>query len=156
VPADLIGSVPPWWPAAVHPPGRPEWERSAVSWLLDQVPGEWRAHEVLRRHPTLLARLAADQTAASLDAARDGWRTLRRDFGRQLPPEVVEAAMAAYEQEGLRLRELGRQVDAVRQVLHGRRWVPGAGRWADTRPDPAARRAGGPYADGPDPDRGPA
>jgi hypothetical protein len=142
VPADLTGPVPPWWPAAVPRPGAPDWERGAVAWLLDQVPGEWRAHAVLRRHPTLLARLAAGQATASLEAARDGWRTLRRDVGRELPPEVVEAAMAAYEQEGARLRELGRQVDAVRQVLHGRRWVPGAGRWTDrpsaeTDPPPA-------------------
>jgi hypothetical protein len=133
VPADLTSSVPPWWPAGVRPPGAPEWERSAVAWLFDQVPGEWRAHEVLRRHPTLLARLASGQAAASLEAARDGWRTLRGDVGRQLPPEVVEAAMAAYEQEGARLHELGRQVGAVAEALHGRRWVPGAGRW--TEPD---------------------
>lgn len=131
MPADLTSSVPPWWPPEVRPPGSPEWERGAVAWLLDHVPGEWRAYEVLRRHPTLLARLAAGQAAASLEAARDGWRTLRRDFGRQLPPEVLEAAMAAYEQEGARLRELVRQVGAVGEALHGRRWVPGAGRWAD-------------------------
>ena len=131
MPADLTGGVPPWWPEAVHRPGTPDWERSAVGWLLDQVPGEWRAHAVLRRHPVLLARLAAGQAAASLEATRDGWRTLRRDVGRELPPEVVEAAMAAYEQEGVRLRELVRQVDAVREALRGRRWVPGAGRWAD-------------------------
>jgi hypothetical protein len=130
VPADLTAAVPPWWPAEVPPPGVPEWERTAVGWLLDQVPGEWRAYQVLRRHPPLLARLAAGQAAASLEAARDGWRTLRRDFGRRLPPEVVEAAMAAYEQQGVRLRELGRQVDAVREALDGRHWVPGAGRWA--------------------------
>ena len=97
--------VPPQWPEQVRRPGTPEWERSAVAWLLDQVPGEWRAYEVLRRHPTLLARLAAGQVAASLEAARAGWRTLRRDFGRDLPPQVVEEA------------------------LRGRTWIPGAGRW---------------------------
>ncbi len=82
-----------------------------------------------RRHPVLLARLAAAQTAASLEATRDGWRTLRRDVGRTLPPEVLEEAMAAYEHEGGRLVELGRQVDAVRQAVDGKVWVPGAGRW---------------------------
>lgn len=138
MPADLTGSVPPWWPDGVARPDAPEWERGAVEWLLDQVPGEWRAHAVLRRHPVLLARLAAGQAAASLEATRDGWRTLRRDVGRELEPEVVEAAMAAYEQQGVRLRELVRQVDAVREALAGRRWVPGAGRWtAPTRPGPA-------------------
>ena len=38
--------VPPWWPPDVHRPGSPDWERSAVSWLLDQVPGEWRGPTV--------------------------------------------------------------------------------------------------------------
>jgi len=121
--------VPPQWPEQVRRPGTPEWERSAVAWLLDQVPGEWRAYEVLRRHPTLLARLAAGQVAASLEAARAGWRTLRRDFGRDLPPQVVEEAIAAYELQGARLAELGRRVAAVEEALRGRTWIPGAGRW---------------------------
>ena len=125
--------VPPWWPAPVQRPGTPDWERTAVSWLLDQVPGEWRAHDVVRRHPTLLARLAAAETAASLEATREGWRTLRRDAGRgpaSLPPDVVDEAMAAYERQGIRLVELERQIDAVRNAIDGRTWVPGAGRWA--------------------------
>jgi hypothetical protein len=99
------------------------------------VPGEWRAHDVLRRHPTLLARLAAGEIAASLEATREGWRTLRRDAGRggaKLAPEVVDEAMAAYETEGVRLVELQRQIDAVRQAIDGLSWIPGAGRWART------------------------
>ena len=71
--------------------------------------------------------------AASLEATREGWRTLRRDTGRgpaALPPDVVEEAMAAYEQRGVRLVELQRQIDAVRQAIDGLSWIPGAGRWA--------------------------
>ena len=122
--------VPPWWPADVHRPGTPDWEHSAVAWLLDLVPGDWRGHGVLRRHPPLLARLAAGEVTASLEATRDGWRTLRRDAGRRVPPEVLEEVMAAYETQGARFRELTREIDAVRQALDGKVWVPGAGRWA--------------------------
>jgi hypothetical protein len=120
----VTGSLPPHWPSAVRPPGSPEWEASAVAWLLDQVPGEYRAYDVLRRHPVLLSRFAAGHVEACLESARQGWRSLRRDLGRELPPEVLETAMTAYEQEGARLGELTRSVAAVDAALHGRRWVP--------------------------------
>jgi hypothetical protein len=119
-----VGSLPPGWPRAVRPPGSPEWESSAVAWLFDQVPGEYRAYEVLRRHPGLLSRFAAGHVEACLQAAREGWRSLRAELGRELPPDVVEAAMTAYEQEGARLRELARAVAAVDAALSGQRWTP--------------------------------
>jgi hypothetical protein len=125
-----VTEVPPWWPADVGRPGTPEWERTATTWLLDQVAGDWRAHAVLRRHPALLARLAAGEVQAALEATRAGWRTLRRDVGRALPPEVVEEAMAAYETQGARFNQVTKEIDAVRQALAGKKWVPGAGRWA--------------------------
>ena len=120
----MTSALPPQWPAAVRPPGAPDWEESAVGWLLDQVPGDYRAYEVLRRHPVVLSRFAAGHVEACLESARRGWRSLRRDLGRQLPPEVVEAAMTAYEREGARLAGLAREVAAVDAALHGTRWHP--------------------------------
>jgi hypothetical protein len=117
-------AVPPHWPAAVRPPDAPDWEATAVGWLLDVVPGEYRGYEVLRRHPVLLSRFAAGHVEACLAAARTGWRSLRRDLGRTLPPEVVDAAMTAYEREGLRLAELSRAVTLVDAALRGTRWAP--------------------------------
>ncbi len=114
--------LPRHWPVGVRPPGAPDWETSVVGWLFDQVPGEYRGYEVLRRHPVLLARFAAGHVQACLDAARQGWRSLRRDLGRELTPETVEAAMAAYEREGVRLGELVRSVAAVEAAL--RRQAP--------------------------------
>ncbi len=95
-----------------------------MSWLYDQVPADYRAYEVLRRHPMLLARLAGEQVVASLEAARAGWRTLRADLRDELPTEAVEAAMVVYEREGRRLAELGRAVTVVEAALRGLRWVP--------------------------------
>jgi hypothetical protein len=129
-------SLPPDWPAEVRPPDTEDWELSAVAWLLDLLPGEWRAHDVLRRHPVLLARLASRQLEATLEATRDAWRTLRRDVRGQLPPDVVEAAMSAYETEGARFAARVREVAAVGQALAGRRWIPGTGRWS-----PRSRRS---------------
>ncbi len=116
--------LPPGWPAAVRPPGTPDWERSAVAWLLDLVPPDYRAYDVLRKYPPLLARFAAGHVAAGLEAARSGWRTLRADLSGELPVEAIEAAMSAYEREGLRLAEAARGVDLVASALTGHRWVP--------------------------------
>ena len=122
--------VPAHWPTGVRPPGADGWEAGSVAWLLDLVPGEYRQYEVLRRHPILLARFTAGHVDACLAAARQGWRDLRGDLGKELPPPVIEAAMAAYQREGTRLAELARAVAAVQAALSGRRWIPGAGRWS--------------------------
>lgn len=120
----MPAELPPHWPTRVQPPGTPDWERSAVSWLYDYVPSEYRAYEVLRRYPVLLARLAGEQVEASLQAARGGWRTARSDLRDELPPEAMEAAMQAYEREGHRLTELRRAVAVVSAALRGETWVP--------------------------------
>lgn len=120
----MTPQLPPDWPAQVDPPGSPDWERSAVAWLYDYVPADYRAYEVLRRHPVLLARMAGEQVEASLEAARVGWRTLRADLRDELPPEAIESAMAAYEREGRRLGQVGRAVAVVLGALRGQRWVP--------------------------------
>ena len=116
--------VPPGWPEQVRPPGAPDWERTAVAWLFDLVPHDYRAHEVLRRYPVLLARFARDHVAAGLEAARAGWRTVRVDLADLLPAEAIEAAIAAYEREGTRLAAAARGIDVVAGALRGETWVP--------------------------------
>jgi hypothetical protein len=118
------GSVPPGWPEAVRPAGAPDWERTAVAWLFDLVPPDYRAYEVLQRYPVLLARFAAGHVAAGLEAARQGWRTVRVELADHLPPEAMEAAVSAYEREGTRLAAAARAVEVVAAALRGERWVP--------------------------------
>ena len=43
--------LPPEWPIGVHPPGSEDFESTAVGWLLDVVPPDYRLHGVLRRYP---------------------------------------------------------------------------------------------------------
>ena len=117
-------AVPPGWPPEVLPPQAPDWQSSAVAWLLDLCPPDYRAHEVLRRHPVVLARFAAGHVEASVQAARDGLRTVRQELRDVVPPEVVEAAITAYDREGRRLVQAGRQVALVAEALRGKRWVP--------------------------------
>ena len=50
--------APPGWPRGVRPPGAPGWEHTAVAWLLDICPPEYRSYPVLRRRDVVLARFA--------------------------------------------------------------------------------------------------
>ena len=117
-------ALPPGWPEQVLPPGAPEWERSAVSWLFDQCPPDYRAYDVLRRYPLVLARFAASCLEGAVDAAATGLRTVRAELRDRVPPEAVEAAVSAYEREGHRLKAARRAVDVVERALRGERWVP--------------------------------
>ena len=116
--------VPPGWPEQVLPPQAPEWERSAVGWLFDLCPAEYRAHDVLRRHPVVLARFAAGHVHAAVEAARPGIRPVRAELRDVVGTEVGEAAIAAYEREGRRLVQVARQVALVDAALRGERHVP--------------------------------
>ena len=116
--------VPPGWPSEVLPPQAPDWERSAIAWLFDLCPPDYRAHDVLRKHPVVLSRFAAQHVEAGVQAARNGLRTVRAELDGEVAPEVIEAAIAAYDREGRRLVTTGRQVELVAAALRGERWVP--------------------------------
>lgn len=116
--------VPPGWPSTVRPPGAPDWERTALAWLYDLCPPDYRAYDVLRRHPSVLARFAAAHVAAQAEGARRALATARTDLRDVVPPEAVQAAVEALEREGARLLATGRAVALVEQALRGRRFVP--------------------------------
>ena len=118
------GSAPPGWPSEVPPPGAPEWERYAVAWLFDLCPPDYRAHEVLRRHPVVLARFAAHHVDAGIEAARRGLAAGRVELRAVVPPEALAAALAAYEREGARLIAARRAVGLVEQALRGVEFRP--------------------------------
>lgn len=103
------------------PPGADGFERTAVAWLLDHSPPDFRAYDVLRRYPVLLARLAAEQLAAAVDACRTGYRTARADLTRHdlVPAPAIEALIVAYEREGRRLAAAARAADLVGRALRG-------------------------------------
>lgn len=113
--------VPPGWPAEVHPPGSDGFERTAVAWLFDQSPPDFRGYDVLRRHPVLLARLAREQLSAAVDGCRAGYRTARAELGADglVPAEAVQAVVAVYEREGRRLAAAARAADLVGRALRG-------------------------------------
>ncbi len=115
--------VPPGWPAEVRPPDTPGWERSATSWFFDLCPPDYRMHEVLQRHPVVLARFAHHHVQAGIEAARLGLATTREDLRDVADSETVAAAVAAWEREGARLVRTSRAVGLVEEALRGRRFV---------------------------------
>lgn len=111
--------MPNGWPAQVHPPGTERFEDTALAWLLELVPPEYRRYGVLRRYPLALARMARQHVAASVEAAREGFRTARTDLGEAVPPHGIEAVLDAYRREGGRLATVATAIELVETAMRG-------------------------------------
>jgi hypothetical protein len=120
----MAAYIPPGWPTGVHPPGSERFEATAVAWLLDVVPPDFRLHGVLRRHPTALATMARHHTQACVEGARAGYRSTRTELGETIPPHAIDAVLAAYRTEGRRLAATARAVVLVERALHGEIFAP--------------------------------
>ena len=123
----MAAYLPPEWPTGVHPPGSEEFERTAVAWLLDVVPPDYRLHGVLQRHPIALATLARRHLAACVEGARQGYRTARTELGGVLPVSGLDAVLAAYRSEGHRLVTAARAAELVERALRGTEFTPQPG-----------------------------
>jgi hypothetical protein len=108
----------------VHPPGSEEFESTAVGWLLDVVPPDYRLHGVLRRYPVALAALARYHSKACVEGARQGYRTARTELAGALPPHAIDTVLAAYRKEGARLAATAQAVDLVERALRGEVFTP--------------------------------
>ena len=116
--------MPTGWPDGVHPPGSPGFEHSAVSWLLDVVPPDYRLHAVLVRHPIALAALACHHLNACVEGARKGYRTARAELGKDLPPASLTAVLEVYQAEGRRLVAAARGAELISRAMHGEAFIP--------------------------------
>jgi hypothetical protein len=135
--------VPPGWPTGVQPPGGPEFERSAVAWLLEVLPSDYLLHGVLRRHPIALASLARHHLNACVEGARTGYRTARSELGPHLPPGAVEAVLTVYRSEGKRLAQAARAAELIDRALHGEVFVPQMSGGARSAPPPPVSSSAG-------------
>ena len=116
--------TPPGWPAGVHPPGSEDFESTAVGWLLDVVPPDYRLHGVLRRYPVALATMARYHSKACVEGARQGYRTARTELAGTLPPHAIDTVLAAYRKEGARLAAIARAVGLIERALRGETLAP--------------------------------
>jgi hypothetical protein len=108
----------------VHPPGSEDFESTAVGWLLDVVPPDYRLHGVLRRYPVALATMARYHSKACVEGARQGYRTARTELAGALPPHAIDTVLAAYRKEGARLAATAEAVDLVERALRGEAFTP--------------------------------
>jgi hypothetical protein len=115
--------APPGWPARVRPPNTPDWEATAAAFLLDCCPSDYRAYPVLRRHPVVLARFAAEFVESQVRASADGLAGVRTSLADHVPPEVVQSAAEAWAEQGARLVRLRREVGLVEEALRGKVFV---------------------------------
>ena len=116
--------VPAGWPAQVRPPGAPGWERSAVGWLLDLCPSDYRGYAVVTRQPVVLAWLAGHHLEGQLQATRRALATARAELSGSVPPPALRETLEVLEEELARLVAAQRAVGLVAQALSGVRFVP--------------------------------
>jgi hypothetical protein len=116
--------TPAGWPAGVHPPGSDDFEVTAVGWLLEVVPPDYRLHGVLRRYPIALATMARYHSKACVEGARHGYRTARTELAGTMPPHAIDTVLAAYRKEGARLAATARAVGLIERALRGETLTP--------------------------------
>lgn len=112
--------VPPGWPSRVLPPAAHDWEATAVEFLLDCCPADYRAYPVLRRHPVVLARFAAEFVESQIRASKDTLGELRSSLHGHVPPDVVQTATEVCLEQGAALVRLRRSVALVEETLRGK------------------------------------
>jgi hypothetical protein len=66
----MAAYIPGGWPEAVRPPDSEDLEATAINWLLDVVPPDYRQHAVVRRYPAALASMARYHARACVEGAR--------------------------------------------------------------------------------------
>lgn len=116
--------MPPGWPAAVLPAEAAGWQDSAVAWLLDECPADYRAYPALRQQPVALAWLALRHVTAQGKANADARAAARADLREHLTPDALERVLVALDHEHARLLGVHRAVRLVGDALRGLRYVP--------------------------------
>lgn len=123
-PVTVAPKVPAGWPDEVPPPDAPGWQRRAGGWLFDQCPADLRGHEVLRRHPLVLAYVAMGQVEGSLRALAGSLASIRADLRDAVSPQVLAEAVEALSSQQAHLEATLRSVRLVAEALRGVRHRP--------------------------------
>jgi hypothetical protein len=115
--------TPPGWPEQVRPPGAPDWEPTAIAFLLDCCPADFRRYPVLRNHPVVLARFAAQFVEGQYHSAQEGIAGVRVSLSDYVSADVVESATQVWLEQGAHLVRVRRAVSLVEEALRGKIFV---------------------------------
>lgn len=115
--------TPPGWPDRVRPPGAPDWEATAIVFLLDCCPADFRGYRVLRNHPVVLARFAMQFVDGQYHSTQEGLAGVRTSLLDHVSPDVVEAAASAWLEQSAQLVRVRRAVALVEEALRGKVFV---------------------------------
>lgn len=115
--------IPPGWPQQVLPPSEIEWESSAVGFLLDCCPPDYRGYPLLRRQPIVLARFAAQFVESQLRATRDGIAQARSSLKDYVDAPVLDDSVEVLHSEEARLVRLRRAVMLIEETLRGKIFI---------------------------------
>ena len=116
--------APPGWPSQVRPPGAPGWEATAIAYLLDCCPADFRSYRVLRNHPIVLAQFAMHFVNGQQEASERGLADVRTSLSEYVEPDIVESAAQAWLEQAARLVRTRRAVALLEEALRGRVFVP--------------------------------
>lgn len=108
----------------MRPPGAPGWEATAIAYLLDCCPADFRAYPVLRNHAVVLAQFAMHFVNGQQEASERGLAEVRTSISDYVEPDIVEAAIQAWLEQGARLARTRRAVALLEEALRGRVFVP--------------------------------
>ncbi len=120
----MTAHVPPGWPDGVRPAGSADWEGTAVAFLFDCCPADFRQYAVLRRHPLVLARFAAHFVGGQARASQEGLAGIRTNLQGRVGADVIESAAQAWLEQAARLTRTKRAVGLVEDALRGQVFTP--------------------------------
>lgn len=118
------GYVPPGWPVQVRPPGAPGWLPTAVAFLYDCCPPDYRGYPVLKRHPVILARCASFHVEGQVRASKANLIGLRDELSKHVDHRGLDAAVVCLQEEEAKLVRLRRAVGLVYDALRGEIFIP--------------------------------
>ena len=118
-----VSVAPPGWPESVRPPGAPDWDKTAVAYLFDCCPADFRGYRVLRHHPLVLAQFAEHFVEGQCRAVQEGLASVRTALKGEVRPDVVETAAEIWLEQGAALMRTRRAVGLIGQALRGRTFL---------------------------------